>query len=465
MMLDRRSATPPRGRTATILRRGIFSLVLALWLAGAGGTQDGVQVAPFLVGEFKVKKVIDGDTILVDGLKNSIRFLCIDTEECEKGPGARERTLRIASDYAAYARTHLHEKPLSGYSTPMGWEAKEFAGRWFPIGSPVRVEYDDPARKHGYYGRVLGYVFAQRDGKWVNYNVECVRAGMSAYFEKYGRSDRFEAAFIAAEREARMHRRGIWSRYAMGYPNYDERLTFWHRRGRTISHFQQKYAADPNAALILNDDGWRRLVDRVGKEVLIFSTVNGWNDKVEPPVLELHHKEFARIAVTFANPEVLEAAREFLTRYEKDFVYLRARLGKAARLGARDYAYTVSVDDPKQFSVEIPGADSGRPRRAVKVSGDRIRWQDAARHVGRTVSLVGRIVRTKNIGKLTFLNFDPDFRRTVTLVVREENYAKFPQPAEKIYADRVILVRGKVTEHKGTAQIEVVGPEQIEIIE
>jgi hypothetical protein len=186
---------------------------------------------------------------------------------------------------------------------------------------------------------------------------------------------------------------------------------------------------------------------------------------VTPPLLELHHKEFARVGVAFATSDVLEAVRGFLAAYEHDFVYLRGTLGPAARLGERDYAYTVTVTDPKQFFAEIPGGGVGRPRPAVKVTGDRIRWQDAGRHLGKTVSLVGRIVRTKNIGKLTFLNFDPDFRRTLTLVVREENYGKFPEPVEKTYAGRVILVQGKVTEHKGAPQIEVKDPEQIRIIE
>ena len=48
--------------------------------------------------------------------------------------------------------------------------------------------------------------------------------GFRLSFDKYGRSARFEPAFIAAEREARIHRRGIWSPWAMGYPNYDARM-------------------------------------------------------------------------------------------------------------------------------------------------------------------------------------------------------------------------------------------------
>ena len=49
------------------------------------------------------------------------------------------------------------------------------------------------------YDRYLAYVFAEIDGKWVNYNVECVRAGMSPYFMKYGYSQRFHADFVAEQ--------------------------------------------------------------------------------------------------------------------------------------------------------------------------------------------------------------------------------------------------------------------------
>ena len=67
--------------------------------------------------------------------------------------------------------------------------------------------------------------------------------------------------------------------------------------------------------------------------------------------------------------------------------------------------------------------------------------------------------------QFSFLNFHEDFRRTLTLVIRQEHYESFPAPAEKTYQDRVIAVRGKITLHRGAPQIEVTSPEQIEILE
>ena len=99
----------------------VLTLLLVLPLAQAEETN------PFLVGEFKVTRVVDGDTIAVDGLPETIRFLCIDTEECEKGPGAEQRTAAFARDYLSYVQEQTRSDPMAKFSTPMGWEARKFA--------------------------------------------------------------------------------------------------------------------------------------------------------------------------------------------------------------------------------------------------------------------------------------------------------------------------------------------------
>jgi endonuclease YncB( thermonuclease family) len=104
-------------------------LLLTPWLALAGEN-------PYLAGEFKVSRVVDGDTIGVEGLGQTIRFVCLDAEECEKGNGAEERTRAIAADYANYLREKTVRDPLAKYSTPVGWEAKKFAEAGSPSDRP-----------------------------------------------------------------------------------------------------------------------------------------------------------------------------------------------------------------------------------------------------------------------------------------------------------------------------------------
>jgi len=429
--------------------------------------QENAGANSYRVGEFKVRKVVDGDTIAVEGLEKTVRMLCIDTEECEKGPGARARTRALERRFQAYARARVRIDPLGQFNTPLGWTAKSFAEAWFPVGSRVRIEYDSLSRKSGYYGRVLGYVFVERDGKWVNYNVECVRAGMSPYFDKYGTSKRFEARFIAAEREARIHARGIWSPYAMAYPNYNERLVRWHLRADTLRRFEERYSGQETAVSIMDEDDWQRLEGLVGKEVLLLSTVKRPGKAVDPPVVELHHKEFQRLAVTFSGQEVFTAVQALLDAHEKDFVYIRGVLQPGFDVEARRYRYRVEVSDWKQVFVDVPGGKNRRPlpRKPVQITGDRISWKDAGRHVGRNAAVVGTIRRTKNIGSITFLNFARRYRGTLTLVIKKEHYEKFPAPPATVYLNRTVVARGKVTVHKGAPQIVITGPEQIEILE
>jgi len=401
---------------------------------------------PCLVGEYIVESVADGDTIRVVGLEESIRFLCIDTEECSKGPDAPAEVAAMLRDYASYVKEQTRDDPFAKFDTPLGWEAKRFAEEWFPKGSLVRIEIDSPARRTGYYGRVLGYVYAKRNGKWINYNTACVRAGMSPYFEKYGRSERFEAAFIAAERDARIHGRGIWSPYAMGYPNYDDRIGWWSRRSAAMALFEARYGERPDAVSVMNDDDWRRLDGLLGEKVILFGAFHDAGG-----VFELAHRRDAHAAVVFDGEGVVDAVQRFVRRVDRDFAFFEGTLTKGEEAGGRSYQYVLEVCDARNVFVEISDPAKGTVERRfpLVLPEDHIHWSDAAAHMGKEVSVVGEIIRTKNIGKITFLNFDNDFRNTLTVVIHQEDYGRFAQPPETAFKSHKIHVRGTITEHEG----------------
>lgn len=417
---------------------------------------------PYLVGEFIVESVVDGDTIRVVGLDESFRFLCIDTEECSKGPDAQAVVAAMVRDYASYVKEQTRKDPFTKFDTPLGWEAKRFAEEWFPEGSQVRIEIDSPARRTGYYGRLLGYVFAKRNGKWINYNIACVRAGMTPYFEKYGRSERFEAAFIAAERDARIHGRGIWSPYAMGYPNYDERIGWWSRRSAAMALFEARYGERPDAVSVMNDDDWQRLDSLEGKKVILFGAFHD-----SGAVFELAHRHDAHAAVTFKDERVAGAVRRFVRTTDRDFAFFEGTLAKGQETKGRVYQYLLEVDDARNVFVEIPDPARGTVERRfpLVLPEDHIEWSEAGDHMGEEVSVVGEIVRTKNIGKITFLNFDNDFRSTLTVIIHEENYGRFTEPPERVYKSHKVHVRGTITEHEGAPQMVITGPHQIEILD
>lgn len=226
-----------------------------------------------VLGEYRLAPhtVVDGDTIRVEELDDSIRLLSVDTEE--KVRSKRDRAA-IAADFKGYIKAKRGDavRPQKA-GTPMGDQATEFAEAFFEGTETVRLERDDPKAIRGYFGRFLAYAFVQKDGKWISYNVEAVRAGMSPYFTKYGYSHRFHNQFARAEGEARSARRGIWNPEAKGYGDYAERKDWWDARADFIQAFEHEAAGHDDFVVLTYRDANARLEANLGKEVTVLGTV------------------------------------------------------------------------------------------------------------------------------------------------------------------------------------------------
>lgn len=94
-----------------------------------------------------------------------------------------------------------------------------------------------------------------------------------------------------------------------------------------------------------------------------------------------------------------------------------------------------------------------------------VRWQEAGKHVGKTIIVHGKIVATRNIGSICFLNFDDPNARRFTAIVRKSNFGRFPKPPEVMYRGKLVRIRGTISEYQGRPQIEVFKPEQVTILE
>jgi WD40 repeat protein/DNA/RNA endonuclease YhcR with UshA esterase domain/tRNA A-37 threonylcarbamoyl transferase component Bud32 len=92
-----------------------------------------------------------------------------------------------------------------------------------------------------------------------------------------------------------------------------------------------------------------------------------------------------------------------------------------------------------------------------------INWENAAGSVGRRATIEGRVVRTGNIGRICFLNFDAD--RSFTVPVFKECFAAWPERPEDRFRERTVRVTGQITLHKGKPQIEVHDANQIVIVD
>ncbi|GIW71357.1 MAG: hypothetical protein KatS3mg102_0899 [Planctomycetota bacterium] len=263
----------------------------------SGSLADADAVAPaadpvLVFGEYPAGDVeaVDGDTLRVRGLERPVRLLALDTEEVLHGSDLDAPLARLMrEDFARYVRAVTEGKHLPvKYATPMGVSASAFAREFFAGAARVRLELDRPERSTGRYGRALCYAWAIfDDGRPPQlYNLEAVRAGMSPYCVKYGRSARFDGAFRAAQAEARQARRGIWDPALRHYPDYERRLAWWERRALALEQLERLRAEHPELIALGEAAAIRALVRRQGRPVTVWGIV----DEHDPQAVREHER-------------------------------------------------------------------------------------------------------------------------------------------------------------------------------
>jgi len=181
------------------------------------------------INRVKLTKVVDGDTVKVQMGKGeeSLRLICLDTEESRRGGN----------------------KPLTNAGKAASKWAKQYFGAddaGVPAGDVyVDVEFDtgDPVpvclRKHrGNYGRLICTV--HKDGR--NYNLDAVREGWSPYFVKYGRSRLYHEDLLKAEARAQARGVGVWDPDINAGGNsrdYAVLLPWWHLRAGVVEDYRR----------------------------------------------------------------------------------------------------------------------------------------------------------------------------------------------------------------------------------
>ena len=311
------------------------------------------ELPGLLVGELPVdgaNSVVDGDTLKVKGLDSSLRLLAIDTEETFKH---EEERRAFAGGWAAYKKKMRGESPRPvKMATPLGEDAKRFAQDFFTGVEKVRIERDHPGEIRDFYGRYLAYVFAFKDGQWVNYNLETVRAGMSPYFTKYGPSRRFGPQFLEAQKRAQAKQLGIWDPAQQHYDDYPERLTWWNGRGATIARFEEEMRTHDNYLALTRWDALLQLEKRIGKEVVVLASVGDikLGDR-GPTVVKLARSRTSDLEVLFFDKDVFRATG--IDKAKGEFVRVRGVVHerKSAQWGDR---LQLVVSLPGQ--VTLPGA-------------------------------------------------------------------------------------------------------------
>jgi len=218
----------------------------------------------------QLENIIDGDTIRLPNGLPSVRILGIDTEETFKHEEDRKAA---AADFAAYAKAKRgkHPRPVK-YGTPAGDAAAQFLKTLATGCTSIRLERDRVGgRERGTFGRILAHVFLLKKGEpAINVSEALIRAGQAPYFNKYGRSARFDKLYATAQAEARVGARGIWAQSGPAhYPDYPERLAWWTARADQIARWQ-KVAAQPGHVTLGEPEAMKRLTALAGKDATVF---------------------------------------------------------------------------------------------------------------------------------------------------------------------------------------------------
>jgi endonuclease YncB( thermonuclease family) len=316
-----------------------------------------------VIGEFTLTKVLDGDTVRVDGLDSSLRLVGLDSEETFKNDFDRRDADTDFDDYVSDKRKR-GKHPVKA-ATPVGDAAKEFAKQFFHDAIKVRVERDDPREIRDRFDRYLAYVFVEKNGTWVNYNVECVRAGMSPYFMKYGYSRRFHEAFVAAQAEAQAAKRGIWDPTLQHYPDYDERLAWWTARGDFLARYQRQADSDPSFIVLTHWDALRRIEEREGKEVAILATVGDirLGDR-GPTKVMLARKMRSDFPLIFFDKDVFASTQ--IADWKGEFIVVRGVVTAYVNKHNQRKQLQIVVDRPGQLTLSpIPGLEPPASTTAV----------------------------------------------------------------------------------------------------
>jgi len=177
-----------------------------------------------------------------------------------------------------------------------------------------------------------------------------------------------------------------------------------------------------------------------------------------------------------ANHERLRAAGGEVALLADPLVHAKVIVadGQQALIGSINLTYS-SMDLNREMGVltedagvlrrlvETMQADWQSAGQLVEAPDGVIPWQEAENYVGAEVTVAGDIVRTYDSGKVTFLNFDDDYRNTLTIVIFPSIYERFPEAPADYFLNQQVEVTGLVKMYEGAPEILVESPGQIRI--
>jgi micrococcal nuclease len=158
----------------------LFVIILVFSLLGCGSEKNPVSPVE-IQNHYRVKKVIDGDTIVLDN-DEVVRYIGIDTPEIRH---------KVKNKWVYAPR-------------PYAEEAKGF-NRQLVEGKVVNLEFD--VEKRDRYGRLLAYVYVGD----IFVNAKMLQDGFALLFT-HPPNIKYVELFIRLAKEARENKKGLWSK-------------------------------------------------------------------------------------------------------------------------------------------------------------------------------------------------------------------------------------------------------------
>jgi micrococcal nuclease len=270
-------------------------------------------------------------------------------------------------------------------------------------GKTVRMEKD--AEDTDRYDRLLRYVFLPPpDGRLLN--GEMLRAGMARAYTRFPFSRKSE--FVSLEDAARREGKGLWNDGGAAEAR-------WLVSGKAVP--VEVYPAAGRTFAVAYK-GWAKSGLERGdlpKEI----------EWVLRTRAELSDQEFAR---------------------------------KARERGYRPV-------DPSKENEATSASTAERAPSAAPFHGEKVvPWEKADRHEGEEIVVEGTIVRAHRSDKVLYLNFHPNWKRYLTLVLLVKDLPLFPADPVKAYKGKKVRVRGEVIRYKGRLEMGVRDPANIVIV-
>lgn len=256
------------------------------------------------------------------------------------------------------------------------------------------------------YGRYLRYVFLPGAERRL-LNLDLVRHGHARVLRPFPFSRREE--FERAEEEARENGRGVWEDGGMAELR-------WLRKNEV-------------APVLVYPASGRK-----------FAVVFG--DRGKPGV---EREELGNTIRRILGLSAENAAPDFA--------------GKAERAGFRPLSAAGAAD------ASSAGLGEARePAGNARSAGEIVPWERARSNIGREVTVEGKIVRTHRGKNILFLNFHPNWKKYLSVVIFGKDLPGFPDNPETFYRNKALRVRGTVTLHKDRPEIVVTSPEAITVV-